>query len=61
MLTNYIREDILLNYPQHPLCDRNCNRFPDQPVRNRENKRGSDAKSESVSLAWSELDKLKLD
>ena len=60
-LTNYIREDILLNYPQHPLCDRNCNRFAHQPVRNRENKRGSDAKSESVSLAWSELDKLKLD
>src|SRR6184192_4185872 len=27
-LTPYVREDILLSFPQHPLCDRDCRGLP---------------------------------
>lgn len=59
-LTHYIREDILLAYPQHPLCDEDCDRLPQMPSR-KGNKRGAHAESKNSSSAWAELDKLKLD
>jgi uncharacterized protein len=55
-LTPYLREDILLGFPQHPLCDVDCRGLekpdvgrlkPNQPARGK-------------SSAWAELDKLKL-
>lgn len=61
-LTNRIREDILLAYPQHPLCDERCEGLPQVPSRNSVTKRGTCAESnEDSSAAWGELDKLKLD
>ncbi len=56
-LTPYIREDILLQFPQHPLCDLEYGGL--QTVKTRKTK-SSDAgpKSEAPS-AWSALDKLK--
>jgi len=48
-LTPYIREDILLSFPQHPLCSEECSGLP---------KRSEKGKTQ-VSSAWSELNKLK--
>ncbi len=59
-LTHHIREDILLSYPQHPLCDEECDRLPQMPSR-KNGKRGACAELKSSSAAWAELDKLKLD
>jgi uncharacterized protein len=55
-LTPYIREDIVLAFPQHPLCKPDC-RGLEKPAK------GSAAdgqhESELTSSAWSELNKLK--
>ncbi len=56
-LTPYVREDILLEFPQHPLCDPECRGLPKawmgQPPQ--ANTDPSDAKAS----AWAELNKLK--
>jgi uncharacterized protein len=54
-LTPYLREDILLAFPQHPLCEADCNRVPELKT----------LKNSSTSVlgqksAWDELNKLKL-
>ncbi|MGO8766918.1 MAG: YceD family protein [Limisphaerales bacterium] len=49
-LTPFLREDILLEFPQHPLCKPDCQGLRKINEKNR-------AQSES---AWSELNKLKL-
>ncbi|MGZ4972568.1 MAG: YceD family protein [Limisphaerales bacterium] len=50
-LTPFVREDILLNFPQHPLCSEECAGLPAPPEK----------KSQTQgSSAWSELNKLKL-
>ena len=59
-LTHYIREDILLAYPQHPLCDEDCDRLPQMPSR-KGNKRSAHVESKNSSSTWAELDNLKLD
>jgi uncharacterized protein len=58
-LTPYVREDILLEFPQHPLCETNCRGLP--------KKGGGKVKPASdpggggqERSAWAELDKLKL-
>lgn len=53
-LTPYLREDILLALPQHPLCEPECGglRLPASV--------DPGQKSSEASSAWSELDKLKL-
>jgi uncharacterized protein len=56
-LTPYIREDILLGFPQHPLCSENCSGLPD-PVSGKE-KDGAAKANNETSSAWSELNKLK--
>ena len=58
-LTPYLREDILLVFPQHPLCKPECGGLP-SPLRNAANDSSADQKSNETSNAWAELDKLKL-
>ena len=53
-LTPQIREDILLEFPQHPLCGADCGGLPN---RSKEKKKGEG--QTGGSSAWSELNKLK--
>ena len=57
-LTPYIREDILLEFPQHPLCDPECRGLPKTTV-GKEKDSGGAGKPEAGSSAWAELNKLK--
>lgn len=50
-LTPFVREDILLEFPQHPLCKPGCVGLKKINTRSR---------SELKSSAWTELNKLKL-
>ena len=54
-LTPYIREDTVLAFPQHPLCEAECDRLP--PVK--ENKQAGTS-AQGQKSAWDELNKLKL-
>lgn len=61
-LTYRVREDTLLAYPQHPLCEKGCDRLPNDPSHRVDyQKLGSDAELQESSSAWNELDKLKLE
>ncbi len=57
-LTPAVREDILLEFPQHPLCDPECRGLPKTSV----GKAKTTAKKEDEpgSSPWAELNKLKL-
>ena len=57
-LTPYVREDILLEFPQHPLCETECRGLPKPEIG--QAKKGSGAGQIGPSPAWAELDKLKL-
>ncbi len=57
-LTPYLREDILLELPQHPLCNSECRGLPKKPV-GKKKKSGAINQSEGNLRAWSELNKLK--
>jgi len=55
-LTPWVREDILLEFPQHPLCKPNCAGLKKKSgVR-----KSGDKKEKDEPSAWTELDKLKL-
>jgi uncharacterized protein len=57
-LTPLVREDILLEFPRHPLCDPECRGLPRtsiDPARNA----GDTGKTGADSSAWAELNKLK--
>ena len=58
-LTPYIREDIVLAFPQHPLCEPECSGLASiqQPS---EKGPGAGGKPETASSTWAALDKLKL-
>jgi uncharacterized protein len=58
-LTPYIREDILLEFPRHPLCDPECRGLPRTSIGKVTNT-SKTSPSEAGSSAWVELDKLKL-
>lgn len=58
-LTPLIREDILLAFPQHPLCERECGGLKTQPSARAKSSSGTMQEEESSS-AWAELNKLKL-
>lgn len=58
-LTPHIREDILLEFPQHPLCDPDCRGLLPKPDGGPDKAKSSD-QPELGSSAWSELNKLKL-
>ena len=57
-LTPYIREDILLGLPQHPLCQADCPGLAMNDVRRAKNS-SSTGQTEHGSPAWNELNKLK--
>jgi len=58
-LTPHIREDIVLAFPQHPLCEPDCSGLV-KTQKKAEKGSGTATKPESPSSAWSALDKLKL-
>ena len=61
-LTPLLREDILLEFPQHPLCQAECRGLLDPTVGKAKNKTGGTGKSETEagsSSTWAELNKLK--
>jgi uncharacterized protein len=58
-LTPYLREDILLELPQHPLCEPECRGLPKTTV----GQAGTASRPDPISVgssAWDELNKLKL-
>ena len=55
-LTPQIREDILLEFPQHPLCEADCRGLP--KTDSGKSNTSDSTKTEEPS-AWAELDKLK--
>src|SRR5271154_5956607 len=56
-LTPLMREDILLGFPQHPLCRPDCGGLKQAKVGKVHRSAGKD---ESKSAVWAELNKLKL-
>lgn len=57
-LVPILREDIILNFPQHPLCEPGCPGLPKKVFGAAENMVSNEA--EPFSAVWSELDKIKL-
>ncbi|HEY6168166.1 MAG TPA: YceD family protein [Verrucomicrobiae bacterium] len=57
-LTPFLREDILLALPQHPVCGTECD-GPKPAAPSDENKRGTGLADKNPGV-WAELDKLKL-
>lgn len=57
-LTPYVREDILLEFPRHPLCDPECRGLLKKPACAALNT-STASKTDAGSPAWSELNKLK--
>lgn len=57
-LTPHMREDILLAFPQHPVCDSKCRGLAGTEMGKK--KTSAQGRTGSGSSAWSELDKLKL-
>jgi len=58
-LTPYLREDILLEFPQHPLCEPECRGLPKKYFGKARSTTGT-GQPETSSSAWNELNKLKL-
>jgi DUF177 domain-containing protein len=56
-LTSYLREAILLEFPQHPLCDSDCAGLPLRADASSRKTEGSGPTPEAS--AWAELNKLK--
>jgi len=56
-LTPYVREDILLAFPQHPLCDPECGGLP--AFAEKAKKSRDSGQAEPGSAAWAELNKLR--
>jgi uncharacterized protein len=57
-LTPYLREDIVLAFPQHPLCDPGCAGLQKRPASETEAQPGE--QSQTTSSPWAALNKLKL-
>jgi len=57
-LTPFVREDILLEFPRHPLCDPQCRGLPKMPA-GKAKRPGGPGAPEVGSPAWAELNKLK--
>jgi uncharacterized protein len=58
-LTPFLREDILLEFPQHPLCASECGGLPGKTTGRTEKTRGT-GQASKVLPDWAELNKLKL-
>ena len=57
-LTPYVREDIVLAFPQHPLCEPECRGLLNARQTGARQSNGASA-TEKISSAWAELNKLK--
>jgi uncharacterized protein len=57
-LTPYVREDIVLALPQHPLCGAECGGLSTRPRAGGKPSCGA-SQTEDVSSTWAELNKLK--
>ena len=57
-LTPYVREDILLEFPQHPLCEAECRGLPANET-GKAKKTTKPGEPGQKPSAWAELDKLK--
>jgi uncharacterized protein len=57
-LTPYIREDIVLGLPQHPLCRSGCRGLPKKASGKKKASAGA-GRGEASTSAWAELNKLK--
>jgi uncharacterized protein len=57
-LTPFVREDILLEFPRHPLCDPQCRGIPKTSA-GKAKKPGGSGTTDVGSPAWVELNKLK--
>lgn len=57
-LTPWLREDILLELPQHPLCDPQCRGLARTAIG--KTKKSGSGSTKADSSAWAALDKLKL-
>ena len=58
-LTPYVREDILLEFPWHPLCDPECRDLPRMSI-GKSNDSSITGKTGMDLSAWTKLNKLKL-
>jgi len=58
-LTPHVREDILLEFPWHPLCDPECRGLPGTSI-GKSRDSSSTGKSGMDLSAWAKLNKLKL-
>ena len=58
-LTPYVREDIVLAFPQHPLCEPECHGLP-AAAPNGARPSSVASVNADLSSAWAELNKLKL-
>jgi len=58
-LTPYVREDILLEFPQHPVCVPECRGLPKSLI-GKPKQTGTARQAETNPSAWAELNKLKL-
>jgi len=54
-LTPFVREDILLNFPQHPLCKTDC-----AGLKKKSKVSAAESLENTKPAVWAELDKLKL-
>ena len=57
-LTPYVREDILLEFPRHPLCNPECRGLPRTSI-GKAKSSGDTGKTDVGSPAWAKLNKLK--
>jgi uncharacterized metal-binding protein YceD (DUF177 family) len=57
-LTPSIREDILLGFPQHPLCKEDCSGLPKKTIAKTKKTGGAGPTKENAS-AWAALNKIK--
>lgn len=58
-LTPFIREDILLDFPQHPLCAEDCRGLTADKAGDQRPEVEKPESAQAESSAWSELNKLK--
>ena len=58
-LTPFVREDILLAFPQHPLCKTDCSGLPKTFIGKVKKPCGA-GQTKAQASAWAALDKLKL-
>jgi uncharacterized metal-binding protein YceD (DUF177 family) len=56
-LTPYLREDMILEFPQHPLCKPDCAGLKKM---DKSQSPAAGNKPETTASAWAELNKLKL-